>query len=344
MNTHPDHETRAAARAQILQLTGSTLVARAIGIVTELGISDLVAREPQTAAELAAATRTHAGALYRLMRLLASHGIYEEDGDGRFHLTPPAAVLKREGDDSLYDIVRLAWQDMTWDTYRHLPHTIKTGEPAFTKAFGADFFDYLAAHPDINARFDASMALFSEPENNIIARTYDFAAVSRIVDVGGGHGGLLAAVLKAYPTLRGVLFDQRQVVADSHLLHDAGVLNRCDIVSGDFFEAVPPGGDTYVLKRILHDWDDRRAVRILRTCAAALGESGRLLTIDAVIKPGNAPDPNKAMDVGIMALTPGRERTEDDFRTLYDAAGLTVTRVVATERPSTLSIVEGVRR
>ncbi len=343
MNAHADHETSAPPRAHILRLIGSTLVARAIGIVSELGISDLVAREPRTAAALAAETGTHADALYRLMRLLASHDIYQEDEQGRFHLTPLAAVLKREGDDSLYDIVRLAWQDITWDTYRQLPHTIKTGEPAFTKAFGADFFDYLAARPDINARFDASMALFSEPENDVIARTCDFAEASRVVDVGGGRGGLLAAVLKAHPTLRGVLFDRQQVIADSHILHEAGVLNRCDIVSGDFFEAVPPGGDVYLLKRILHDWDDRRALRILRTCAEALGESSRLLTVDAVIEPGNAPDPNKAMDVGIMALTPGRERTEDEFRALYAAAGLKLTRVVATERPSTLSIVEGVR-
>ncbi len=335
--------TNLPPKAQILKIIGSTLTARALGIAAELGIADLVANNPATAKELAAKTNSHAGALYRLLRLLASQDIFSEDEDGRFHLTPLASVLRKQGPNSLHAIVRLAWQDITWDTYRQLPHTIASGEPAFAKAFGADFFDYLAANPEINAHFDASMALFSEPENDVIAETYDFSGASRIIDVGGGQGGLLASILKAHPGTLGVLYDQQQVVDEPVLLREAGVIERCQIVSGNFFEAVPDGGDIYLLKRILHDWDDNAALRILRACGAALANDSHILTIDAVIKPGNAPDPNKSMDVGIMALTPGRERTEPEFADLYRKAGLKLTRIIPTLQPSTLSIVEGIR-
>ena len=324
-----------------MRIVGSAMIARALAIVAELGIADHVTQQPQSAEELAAATGCHQGALYRLLRMLASHGIFSEDNAGRFRITPLAEVLKTDGKDSVRDMVRLGWQDLVWDAYRHLPHTIKTGEPAFTKAFGKDFFDYLTEHPQANTLFDAAMALSADPENTIIARAYNFDRFASVVDVGGGRGGLLAAVLAAYPDVHGVLFDQEQVVAEPVHLERAGVLDRCDVVSGDFFDHVPPDGDVYVLKRILHDWDDNTSVDLLRRCREAGAGKSRILTIDAVIKPGNAPDPNKTMDVGMMILTRGRERTEKEFRALYREAGLRLTRIIPTELPSTLSIVEG---
>jgi hypothetical protein len=274
--------------------------------------------------------------------MLASHGIFAEDEQGRFHLTPLAAVLQTTGDNSLRDMFRLRWQDVVWDTYRALPQAIMTGKPAFDHAYGMAFFDYLATHTNINVAFDAAMALFSEPENAIIAQSYDFGQYSRVVDVGGGQGGFLAAILSAYPTVHGVLYDQPQVVAEPTYLHTAGVLERCDLMGGDFFESIPKSGDVYILKRVIHDWDDATSIQILQHCRNAMGPKGRILVIDGVLRPGNIPDPNKNMDIVIMALTSGRERTEKEFHALYQQAGLQLTRVVATPLPSTLSIVEGV--
>ncbi len=327
----------------MMQIMVNVLLARTLSVAAELGLADLVSDTPKSARELATATGAHENALYRLLRMLASHGVFAEDEHGHFSLTPLAAVLRSEGDDALRNYFRLSWQDVMWDTYRELLHPIMTGEPAFDRAHGMAVFDYLAAHPDVNARFDAMMALRSAPENAIIAQAYNFGQFDRIVDVAGGRGGFLAAVLRTYPTVHGVLYDQPQVVIEPTELRTAGVLDRCDIIGGDFFASVPTGGDVYVLKWILHDWDDARAVAILRRCRDAMGQEGRVLTIDAVIRPGNEADPNKNMDVIMMAMSQGRERTEDDFRTLYEQAGLRLTRVTRTSSPSALSIVEGVR-
>ena len=326
----------------MLQIMSNVLLARSLGIVAELGIADLVGTSPRSTDELAAATGAHADALYRLLRMLASHGVFAEDEQGRFHLTPLAAVLQTTGDDSLRDMIRLRWQDVAWDTYRALPQAIMTGEPAFDHAHGMAFFDYLATHTNINAAFDAAMALFSDPENAVIAQSYDFGQYSRVVDVGGGQGGFLAAVLSAYPTVHGVLYDQPQVVAEPTYLRTADVLERCDLIGGDFFASIPEGGEVYILKRVIHDWDDATSIKILQHCRNAMGPKGRVLVIDGVLRPGNVPDPNKNMDIIIMALTSGRERTEEEFRALYQQAGLQLTRVFATPLPSTLSIVEGV--
>ncbi len=341
---HPPDSNTPPPKAVMLQIIiGNVLLARALAVAAELGLADLLGATPRSAEELAAATGAHADALYRLLRMLASHSVFAEDEQGRFHLTPLAALLQTEGDDSLRDLVRLGWQDVIWDTYRALPQTIMTGEPAFDHAYGVPIFDYLAAHADVNAAFDAAMALISEPENACIAQSYDFGQFPRVFDVGGGRGGLLAAVLSAYPTVRGVLYDQPQVVAEPTYLRTAGLLERCDIIGGNFFESIPEACEVYILKRIIHDWDDATSIEILQRCRDAMAPEGRVLVIDGVLRPGNAPDPNKDTDIIIMALARGRERTEEEFRALYQQAGLRLTRVIPTPLPSTLSIVEGVR-
>jgi hypothetical protein len=237
--------------------------------------------------------------------------------------------------------VRTAWQDVIWDTYRHFPHTIATGEPAFTTAHGLDFFDYLARHPAVGARFDAVMAKQSGPENLAVAKAYPFGAAGRVMDIGGGRGGFLATLLGTYPNLRGVLFEQPQVLAQAEALKASDIGDRCELVAGDFFSGIPPGADLYTLKRVVHDWPDDTAEKILTNVRRAMGPKSRVLVIDAVITPGNAPDPNKALDIGIMALTPGRERTAVEFERLFEAAGLKLLRIIATPPPSSMSIVEG---
>ncbi|MDX2224145.1 MAG: methyltransferase [Rhodospirillaceae bacterium] len=329
--------------ARLGEITGHVMLARCLGIAAELGLADLVAERPRTAAELAAATASHAGALYRMLRYLVAQGIFAEDDGGRFANTELSEPLRTGVAGSVKESVRTAWQDVVWDTFRHLPHTIATGAPAFDHAFGSGLFAYFAAHPDVGAAFDRAMARQSGPENDAVAASYPFGDFSVVMDVGGGRGGLLAAILARYPGVRGILFDQSHVLAEPSDLDAAGVRRCCDLVAGDFFKAVPPGADIYALKRILHDWTDAEAATILRHCASALRPDGRVLAIDAVIAPGNAPDPNKALDLGIMALTHGRERTAAEFQAVFAAAGLRVERIIPTPRPSSMSIVVGAR-
>ncbi|MSO97322.1 MAG: SAM-dependent methyltransferase [Rhodospirillaceae bacterium] len=335
-------DTPLPPRQQLLRITGHVMLARCLGIAAELGIADLIDPTPLSAPDLAIRTSSHGPSLYRLLRYLAANGIFSEDADGRFRNTETSQLLRSGVAGSMRDSVRQSWQDVTWDTFRNLPHTIKTGEPAFTKAFGADFFDYLAAHPDVGARFDAAMAMQSAPENDSVAAAYPFGDAKTVVDIGGGRGGFMATLLKANSNVCGMLFDQAHVLAQPNHVRDAGLASRCEMVVGNFFERIPSGGDVYVLKRILHDWDDDTAVRILKNCAAAMNSSAKLIAVDAVIKPGNDPDANKALDVGIMALLSGRERTADEFDKIYRAAGLRLTRIIATAAPSTMSLVEGV--
>jgi len=308
-------------RAKILGITAQVQLARALALVVELGIADRIAAGAKTAAELANELDLNANALYRLLRMLAAEQIFTEDEAGGFRHTPFSRVLMVDAEDSVAPLLSLPWQDIVWATYLEMPHTIATGEPAFDKAHGQAFFDYLSAHPQANALFDTAMALISGPEDAAVAQAFDFGQFDKIVDVGGGQGGLLAAILTHHPDVRGVLFDQPQVLAEPRYL-TGGLLDRCELVAGDFFQSLPVGADAYVLKRIIHDWDDNAAVKLLRNCATAMGANGCLFIAEAVMRPGNEPDPSKAQDVGMMLLTRGQERTADQYQRLLDAAGL----------------------
>jgi hypothetical protein len=327
--------------SRILAITGQVQLARALALVVEFGIADQIQTAPQTADELADALDLHPRALYRLLRMLAAEGIFAEDDSGRFRQTPESFVLTKQADGSIRELVRLPWQDIIWATYLQMPHTLKTGEPAFERAHGQPFFDFLASDPRINQLFDAAMALISEPEDAKVAEAFDFGSVSRITDVGGGRGGLLAAILRRYPNVKAVLFDQSQVLAAPSGLDDA-MLARCELTAGDFFAAVPTGSDVYLLKRIIHDWDDAQAVALLRNCRDALAGNrhGRVLVVEATIKPGNELDPIKAQDVGMMLLTEGRERTLAEYRVLLESAGLRLRQVHTTDPPARVSIME----
>jgi hypothetical protein len=227
-----------------------------------------------------------------------------------------------------------------WNAVGHLRHSVLTGEPGFSYVLGMGFFEYVTQHPEAGTWFDRGLANFATTENAAIAGAYDFTPFRRVVDVGSGQGGFLAEILKANPSVVGTLYDLPQVVQEPAYLTAAGLVERCEIVGGDFFKSVPTGGDAYILKRILHDWSDRQCVQILRTCRAAMGDRARILVIDAVVPPGNGFHPSKDMDILMMVFAEGRERTEEEFRELYKQAGLKLTKVIPT--PSVLSIVEGV--
>ena len=340
MTSRGSPDSGADVAAFLQELNTHTLLLRCLGAVAEQGIADRLAPGPKTVAELATGAGLQEEPLYRVLRFVASFGFFREDESGRFHLTPRAEALRVGVAGSVRERLRRPWQELLWRTYEHLPDMLRTGDTAFDLAHGRSFFEYLASHPDLNTVFDRSMARLSQLENPTIAASYPFARHAWIVDVGGGQGGLLAAVLEHHPAVRGVLFDQPQVVAAPEQLADPRFEGRWEAASGDFFRSIPPGGDLYLLKRIVHDWDDGRALAVLNACREALRGEARLLIIDAVMKPGNEPDANKFVDVNIMALTGGRERTEHEFRRLCDSAGLQVHAVMPLPAPATLSIIE----
>ncbi|MFP2926507.1 methyltransferase [Pyxidicoccus sp. 3LG] len=324
---------------RIVDLGFGFILSGALATAAELGVADRLVQGPRSAASLAEELGVDARSLYRVLRLLASAEVFAEDDSGRFSLTPAAEYLRTEAPGSLRSAVLMLTQKIFWAPTGELTGTVRTGQNPFDRIFGKPFFDYLASDAVQGAIFHRGMSSLSDMENGPIAGAYDFTPLKRVVDVGGGHGGFLLEVLEAAPQVRGVLFDHRHVLSEARIAQ-AGFGERCELVEGDFFESVPTGADAYVLKRILHDWSDEVCVRILRNCRQAMVEHGRVLVVDTVIPPGNAPHGGKVLDVMMMASLPGRERTEEEFGKLFAQAGLRLSRVVHT--PAALSITEAV--
>jgi hypothetical protein len=323
---------------QAISLSLGYVMGQAMRAAAQLGVADELAAGPRSVDELAAATGTHAPSLRRLLRTLSSGGFFSADGDGRLTLTSLGTTLRRDVPGSVRDAVIWVGDPIHYATCGDLAETVTTGHPAFDRLYGRPYFELFADDEPTRRMWDDGMACFSGIENGPIAQAYPFPAGSCVVDVGGGQGGLLAAVLATDPTLRGVLFDLPDVVAAPRALADAGMLDRCRTVGGDFFQSVPPGGDVYVLKRVLHDWDDPTCVDLLRRCREVVPTDGRLLAIEAVIPPDDEPHPAKIVDLIMMGILAGRERTEAEFAELLAAAGFTIAGVIPTH--SMLSIVD----
>lgn len=327
-------------RDNLLRMTNAFQASQAIHVAATLGIADLLEDGPRSADELAEATGARASALYRLLRALASVGVFVEETDGHFGLTPLAEYLRTDSPGSLRAWAMQIGQTYFWMSWGHLLHSVRAGEPAFPKLYGTNAWEYRAAHPEEDAVFNAAMTALSVPVAEAVVRSYDFSEIGVLIDVGGGEGVLLAAILAANPALRGILFDQSHVVtAAGVLLERADVADRCEFADGNFFEAVPSGADAYLLKSIIHDWDDAAAVRILRACRAAIADTGSLLVVEPLIGPGNEPDPAKFMDLNMLVMLGGRERTAEDFERLYTEAGFRLNSIVRTGSP--FHIIEG---
>ncbi len=313
----------------LLQMASGSWVGQAVHVAAKLGIADLLEDGPKSPAALAEATGTHADALHRLLRALASLGVFAEDADGRFALTPVAEGLRTNALGSLRAYAIMLGEDWLWRAWGELLYSVRTGQSAFEHAFGHNLFQYFVEHPEAARVFNAAMTSRTGQENAAVTAGYDWPA-GTIVDGGGGQGSWLAAILAQTPDARGVLFDLAHVIAAARgLIEGAGLTARCELVAGDFFERVPAGGDLYLLKRVIHDWDDERAVAILRGCRAAMGERGRLLVIEHVLPPGNAPSWGNLLDLQMLVLTPGgRERDEAGFRVLFALAGLRLERII----------------
>jgi hypothetical protein len=322
------------------EMLGAAWVSRMIYAAAKLGIADLVADAPRSCDELAAATETHAPTLYRLLNAPASVGIFTEVAPRRFGLTPLAEGLRAGVPDSLRPLAIMWGADWAWRSWGEILYSLKTGQSAFEHVYGMGVFDYLTRHPEDARVCDETMVALSTQTATEVASVYDFPGIDTLVDVGGGHGTLLAAILKANPLMRGILFDLPHVVEGSQEpLEATGVADRCEGVGGSFFEKVPEG-DACILKWIIHDWDDERSLAILRNCRRALPSDGKLLLVENVIRPGNDPDPAKQLDLCMLVWTSGgRERDESEYRALYEASGFRLTRIVPT--PSGMSVIEG---
>jgi SAM-dependent methyltransferase len=322
---------------QMMELARGLFVTQAIYVAAKLGIADLVEDKPKTALELANATQAHPPSLRRLLLMLSSMGIFAQDAEGRFRQTPLSDALRSANPQSVRNYAMLVGSHLFWRPWGDLRRTIETGTPAFDRVFGAPLFDYLKAHPEDGAIFDAAMTNKILLDRSIVT-AYDFSQFKRIVDVGGGAGALLHAILSANPELRGVLYDRPATVANATLLRSGAIANRCEVVGGDFFQSIPEGADAYIASSIIHDWTDEDALKILRNCRRAISPGGKLLLIEAVLKPPNQSDPGRTLDVTVMVILGGRERDEQEFRALLGDAGFSLRRIVPTAGP--LSIVE----
>lgn len=325
----------------LLQLSTGYRVSQMIYLAARLGLADLLAGGPKRSDELAERTGTHPEALFRVLRGLAVYGVFAQDADGRFGLTPAADLLRTGVPGSVRDWVLHMAGPECWRAWGELLHSVTTGNAAFPHLYGMSAWAYREAHPDRNAIFNAAMSAHSALRNAHILNAYDFSGITTLVDVGGGHGVLLGSILAAHPAMRGILFDLPHVVAGAaEALAAMKVGDRCRIASGDFFHEVPEGGDAYVLSKIIHDWSDERSTAILRSCRRAMDGKGKLLLVEYVIPPGNDPHPAKMMDLQMLVmLDGGRERTEEEFRALLAGTGFTLTRVVPTQDGN--SVIEG---
>jgi hypothetical protein len=324
----------------ILNLIMGKWVAQALYVAAKLGIADLLKDGPRPCDELARANQVDTSSLYRILRALASVGVFAEEGDRRFALTPMAECLRSDVPGSLRSMAIMGGEEWHWRPWGDILASVKTGERAFDRLYGSGLFEYLGQDPGAAAVFDGAMTGWSGQTASAVAAAYDFSGIGTLVDVGGGQGKLIATLLKANPGMKGILYDLPQVMDGAReALASEGVADRCRAVGGSFFEEVPEGGDAYVLRHIIHDWADEPATTILANCRRAMGGAGRILLLEMVIPPGNDPDLGKKLDLEMLVMAGGRERTEAEYRDLLSAAGFRLERIVPT--PSPLSVIEG---
>jgi hypothetical protein len=330
------------AEAFLTQMAFGAMMTQALYVAAKLGIADLLSAKPLPVSELAARTETHERSLYRVLRSLASVGVFEETDPQVFALTPLAEPLRSDAPNSMRGGLIFMGEQWHWSVWGEMMHSVRTGRPAWGHVHGAEVFEYFTANPPQAEIFNRAMTDMSAAIAPVIVEAYDFDGTGTLADIAGGHGYLLAQVLKAHPQMRGILFDMPPVVAGADaLLEREGVSARVERVAGDFFAAVPRGADAYMMKHIIHDWDDERSVSILRNINSAMNADSRVLIIETVVPEGNEPHYSKLLDLEMLASPGGAERTAAEYRELLAAAGLRLARIVPTRSP--FSIVEAVR-
>jgi copper chaperone CopZ len=324
----------------MLQLLNGAHVAGAVSCLAQLGIPDLVEAGPRSAEELASQTGTNPQALYRLMRATASVGVLAEGPDGTFSETPMSAVLRSNANPSVRALAIMGGREWHHRGWSRLEYCVRTGKQALEQVYGAPIFEYLKQHPEEAQIFHDTMTGLSTIDSPAVAEAYDFDGIHSIVDVGGGHGLLLATILARNPHLRGTLYEVPHVIEGCRNGPLTDVMERCTLASGDMFSSVPAGADAYIMKHIIHDWPDDQCVRILTACREGVNPGGKLLVVDNVIQPGNDFSPGKFLDLQMLIFPGGCERTEKEFRDLFAAAGWRLSRIIPTDAGD--SIVEGI--
>jgi hypothetical protein len=331
-----------SAAAMLRGLVQGYWATQAVYIAAKLGIADLLKDGPKSPEAVARVAGTQPSALVRVLRLLASYGVFAEDADGRFALTPAAALLQTGSPNSLHHFA-LSPQ-LWWRSVGDLLYSVRTGDPAYDRQHGLAFHKAMEQDPEGAAIYDAILANATAQDAPALAAAYNYAGVHRVIDVGGGHGRFIAEILRKNPRLHGVLFDRPAVVAGAQRVIEAeGFANRCECVGGDFFEAVPVGGDVYVLKWVLIGWDDEHAQVLLRNCRTAMSDQATLLIVEPLIPPGNAPHLAKLLDVNMLVNFGGRVRTEAEYDALLAATGFKIVRTIPTATPQQYSVIEAKR-
>jgi hypothetical protein len=333
-----------SAAHQLLECITGSWKTQALYAAAELKIADMLANGPRTSEELAAASGAHAPSMHRLLRALATIEICVERKDGSFEITPMGALLGTDATDSLRSWT-IWWGMHLWPVWGNLLHSVITGQCARKLVTGTEGFGHLEQDPEAAARFNLAMAELTHLSTESVAESYDFSGLKSIVDVGGGYGELLLTLLKAYPDISGTLFDLPHAMegARQHFA-EAGVISRCDFYAGNFFDSIPGGADAYILKSVIHDWDDDKSRQILENCRQAMGQRGRLLLVEQVLPDHleNSATHQSLMrsDLTMLVAHAAKERTESEFRALLNTAGMRTTRIILAN--STFSVIEAV--
>jgi O-methyltransferase domain/Dimerisation domain len=327
----------------LFQMVIGKWISQALGTVVEIGVPEQLAKGARRCNDIAREAGVSEDGLYRLLRALASVGLFVESADRRFKLTAMGQLLRSDHPESLAGFARFTAYDSTWRPWGQLGYSVKTGMPAFDHVFNMPIFEHFARNPEASAVFDAAMTSISAREARTASDAYNFKGIGTLMDVAGGHGLLLATVLHRHKKMRGILFDLPHVAAGAEATFTrVGITGRVRIETGDFFKELPSGADAIIMKHILHDWDDDSATRILQTCHRALGPRGKVLIVDPVVPSHTTPHYGKLLDLEMLVLTPrGRERTKTEFVRLLRGAGFRLSRVIATESP--LSVIEAVK-
>jgi hypothetical protein len=333
-----------AARGKLVQLVFGRMSAQVVATATRFGLMELIGDSERTAAELAQECRADTQAMHRLLRALAALELLIENRPGSFSLTSVGSLLRADRPNSFVPFARMFTDPTVVRAWDHLEDSVRTGRSSFEAVFDTNFFDHLDGNPELSAQFNAAMSEGTRATADIVPTHYDFGRFNTIVDVGGGDGTLLGAILREHPSTRGILLDTQNGLRQAgETLRREGVDDRCTRQTGDFFTSVPDGGDLYLLKSVIHDWDDERATTIVRHCREVIPKHGRLLIVEPVLPATVTPSVSSLVylsDLNMLVNVGGRERTREDFDDLCARAGFVLTDVIPLPPPHAFSLIE----